>query len=69
MTGAAARLNPPWRLSAEALGAQFSAGALTPSEVLEAVLERVAAVNPRINAIVTLDAAGARAAAAASTSR
>jgi aspartyl-tRNA(Asn)/glutamyl-tRNA(Gln) amidotransferase subunit A len=69
MTGPAANLNPPWRLSAEALGAQFSAGALTPSEVLEAVLERVADVNPQINAIVTLDAAGARATAAASTLR
>lgn len=60
---------PPWRLGAEALGARFAAGLLTPSEALEAVLERVALVNPRINAIVTLDAAGARAAAAASTSR
>jgi len=59
----------PWRLGAEALGAQFAAGSLTPSDALEAVLERVALVNPRINAIVTLDAAGARAAAAASTSR
>jgi amidase len=33
----------------------------SPTEVVDAVLARVAAVNPRVNAIVTLDADGARA--------
>lgn len=58
-----------WRLSAAALAAAYAAGATTPDAVLEACLDRLAAVNPLLNAVVTVDAAGARAAAAASTAR
>ena len=39
----------------------------SPTEVMDAVLARVAAVNPRVNAIVTLDADGARAQARKAT--
>jgi len=39
----------------------------SPAEVMDAVLARVAAVNPRVNAIVTLDAEGARAQARKAT--
>lgn len=62
-------LREPWALSATELGSRFAAGHLTPVDALESILERIDAVNPRINAIVTLDTAGARAAAQASTAR
>lgn len=58
-----------WAATATELGALYASGAATPSAVLEAVLARIAAVNPALNAIVTLDEAGAREAAAASTAR
>src|SRR5690606_28354321 len=38
-------------------------------DLVESVLARIAAVNPALNAIVALDADGARAAAAASAAR
>src|SRR6202030_1195198 len=44
-------------------------GAFSPRDALDSVLARIDAVNPAINAIVTLDAAGARRAADASTAR
>jgi aspartyl-tRNA(Asn)/glutamyl-tRNA(Gln) amidotransferase subunit A len=59
----------PWACSAAALGALYASGRLTPVAALESILDRVAAINPRINAIVTLDSSGARAAALASTER
>lgn len=59
----------PWRLGADELVQAYATGTLTPEAVLEAVLERCAAVNPRINAVIALDAEGARAAASASTRR
>ena len=58
-----------WRLPAKQLGDAYRAGRFTPEEVLDQVFERIAQHNPRLNAIVTLDAAGARAAARASTAR
>ncbi len=58
-----------WAATASELGVLYAAGEATPSAVLESVLERIAAVNPGLNAIVTLDADGARMAAAASTAR
>jgi aspartyl-tRNA(Asn)/glutamyl-tRNA(Gln) amidotransferase subunit A len=58
-----------WRLSATELGGAYGRGELSPVDVLEALLERSAAINPRINAIVTLDERGARATAAASAQR
>jgi aspartyl-tRNA(Asn)/glutamyl-tRNA(Gln) amidotransferase subunit A len=62
-------VSPLWAATATELGALYAAQATTPLAVLEAVLARIAAVNPGLNAIVTLDAAGARAAAEASTAR
>ncbi len=45
------------------------AGAATPTAMLESVLGRIEDVNPRINALVTLDVAGAREAASAASQR
>ena len=58
-----------WKLSAADLGRAYRAGRCTPDDALDAILARIAEVNPRLNAIVTLDEAGARAAARASTAR
>ncbi len=60
---------PLWALSATALAARFRAGAADPVEALEACLDRAAAVGPVLNAVVALDAAGARAAAEAAAAR
>ena len=60
---------PLWQLSATELARAYRVGMATPETALEEVLARAAEVNPRLNAIVTLDAAGARAAARASTQR
>jgi amidase len=54
-----------WRLDATELAARIRARELSATEVMEAHLARIEAVNPKLNAIVTLDAEGARAAAAA----
>lgn len=59
----------PWRLSADDLAKAYASGALDPEAVLDAVLERCAEVNPRLNAIIALDAAGAGLAARASAER
>ena len=59
---------PLWSLSASELVRSYANG-LSPNDVIAATLERIAAINPRLNAIVTLDDAGARASAAASTLR
>jgi aspartyl-tRNA(Asn)/glutamyl-tRNA(Gln) amidotransferase subunit A len=58
-----------WELSAAALTAGYARRDFTPRDALDAVLARIDAVNPRLNAIVTFDLAGARAAAEASTQR
>ena len=58
-----------WRLSATALAAGYRRRDFTPDLALAQVLARIAAHNPRLNAIVTLDEAGARSAAHASTMR
>jgi len=58
-----------WTLSATELGDRFRSGDVTPAEALSVILDRIATVNPKINAIVTLDEAGARAAAAESSAR
>ncbi len=52
-----------WRLTASELASAMAAGGLSARELMEAQLERIAAVNPAVNAIVTLDAEGALAAA------
>ncbi len=58
-----------WSLSAADLARAYAARELSPPEVLDAVLDRCDAVNPKINAIVTLDREGAREAARASERR
>ena len=59
---------PLWAMSAREFGRAFADG-LSPRAVIEATLSQIAATNPRLNAIVTLDAAGALAAADASARR
>ena len=44
-----------WRLSANELVSTYRAEVATPDAVLEATLARIEDVNPRLNAIVTLD--------------
>ncbi len=56
-------------LDAGALAAAFAAGTLTPSEVAEDVLERIAAREPELNALYLHDPEQVRADAAASTAR
>ncbi len=58
-----------WQLSATGLAAGYAAKSFSPVEVISTILERVAAVNPRINAIITLDEEGARVAARAAEAR
>jgi len=58
-----------WRASATELGAAYGRGELSPVEVLDVLLARIAELNPRLNAVVTLDERGARAAAQASERR
>ena len=49
---------PLWSLNASELAVAY-AGGLSPSEVTLATLARIGGVNPRLNAIITLDKAGA----------
>lgn len=58
-----------WQCSATDLAAKFQSDECSPIEVLESVLQRIDKVNPRINAIVTLDIDGARTQAKASGAR
>ena len=60
---------PLWQYSATELATAYRAGITTPTAVLQAVLDRIEDINFRLNAIVTLDSTGARAAADASTQR
>ncbi|WP_232511738.1 amidase [Herbaspirillum sp. meg3] len=58
-----------WRLGAAQLVSGYRSGAFTPLDALEACLERIAQCQPVINAMVLIDAGGARAAAQASGAR
>src|SRR3984893_6288196 len=58
-----------WTLTAADLALAFATGEVTPEDALESVLGRIEAVNPELNAVVTIDLAGARAAAAAAGAR
>ena len=60
---------PLWRLSVADLDRAYNEGGISPVEVLQACLERCAEVNPKLNALVLLDDAGARAAAQAAEAR
>jgi aspartyl-tRNA(Asn)/glutamyl-tRNA(Gln) amidotransferase subunit A len=64
-----AATTPIHRLSAAELARRYRQGDLKPSAALEAVLARIAEANPVVNAFATLDAAGARQAAAAADAR
>ncbi|MFA7665686.1 MAG: amidase [Burkholderiaceae bacterium] len=61
--------SPLWQRPATRLAAGFGAGGPDPVEVLDAVLARRESVDPTLNAVVTLDADGARRAAEASAAR
>lgn len=58
-----------WSASATQLCAAYRDARASPVDVLEQLLERCERLNPLLNAVVTLDAAGARAAAEASAAR
>jgi aspartyl-tRNA(Asn)/glutamyl-tRNA(Gln) amidotransferase subunit A len=58
-----------WALTAADLTAAYATDAATPEAALESVLGRIEAVNPDLNAVVTIDLAGARATAAAAGAR
>lgn len=58
-----------WRLSAAELHHAYSSGRLSPVDVTRAILDRIAALNPKLNAIVYLDANGAMRAAEESAAR
>ncbi len=62
------RDRPLWSFSAGELAAAF-AGGLSPRSVIDATLARIRDVNPKLNAIATLDEAGAMRAAEASARR
>ena len=58
-----------WQKGVAELAAGFAARRLEPVAVLESCLERIGRIDPQLNSIVTLDAAGARIAAEASARR
>jgi aspartyl-tRNA(Asn)/glutamyl-tRNA(Gln) amidotransferase subunit A len=58
-----------WRRSASDLSEGYASREFSPVEALRSVLDRLDQVNPRINAVITLDRAGAQAAAEASEKR
>jgi aspartyl-tRNA(Asn)/glutamyl-tRNA(Gln) amidotransferase subunit A len=60
---------PLWSLTAAALVAGFAVGRFTPVDALGAVLARLDAVNPMLNAVIAVDRAGAMAAAEAAAAR
>jgi hypothetical protein len=60
---------PLWQLTATQLAAGFGDASFTPTEALQACLSRSAEVNPRLNALITLDGEGAAHAAEQSTAR
>jgi len=61
-------VRPLWSLSARELALAY-AGGLSPEDAMAATLARIDAINPELNAIVTLDAAGAMASAESSARR
>ena len=60
---------PLWSLTASDLAAGYAAGRFTPSDALNAVLARLDAVNPLVNAMVAVDRGGAGLAAAQASER
>ena len=62
-------MKPLWQLTATQLVAGFRDAAFTPAEALRSCLTRSAEVNPRLNALVALDAESATHAAEQSSAR
>lgn len=58
-----------WRLSAADLHSAYTRGRLSPVAVTRAILDRIAELNPKLNAIVHVDAHGAMRAAEESAAR
>ncbi|MEK9968649.1 MAG: amidase, partial [Ferrovibrio sp.] len=58
-----------WRLTANDLHKAYSSGRLSPVDVTRGILDRIPALNPKLNAVVHLDAAGALRAAEDSAAR
>jgi aspartyl-tRNA(Asn)/glutamyl-tRNA(Gln) amidotransferase subunit A len=58
-----------WQKSAVELSVAYADKETSPVEVLESILDRIARINPRVNAFVTLDLDGAREAAKQSEER
>ncbi len=58
-----------WQKSATELAALLRARSISPVELLQLFLERCARINPKLNAVVTIDEPGARAAAGESEHR
>lgn len=58
-----------WRLSAADLHRAYVSGKLSPVDVTRAILDRIAALNPKLNAVVHVDAHGAMRAAEDSAAR
>lgn len=58
-----------WRLSAAELHRDYASGARSPVEVVRAILDRIAALDAKLNAFVHIDALGALRAAEASAAR
>ena len=53
--------NDLWRMSACAVVELLRCGKVSPAELIDAALARIAAVNPKVNALVTLGEERARA--------
>ncbi|MGE3149312.1 MAG: amidase family protein, partial [Pseudorhodoplanes sp.] len=60
---------PIWSLTATELTEGYRKGHFSPMDAVNAILDRISEVNPRINAVVTLDMSAARAAADAASVR
>lgn len=63
MTGAPTGAGPLWTLTVADAGARIARGQLSPVDLIEAYLERIAEVDERLHSFIHLDAAGARTAA------
>ena len=60
---------PVWRMSAADLHKAYTSGRLSPVTVTRTILDRIAALNPKLNAVVHVDATGAMRAAEESAAR
>ena len=59
----------PWRLGIAEVAAAYRSGDLDPEALLDALLDRIARLDPRLNTLVAIDADGARTAARGSAAR